>query len=53
MLDTTSLIVEGVAIPDSKLAREITEVVQDTVTQRGLRFSEQNFRIDKWSVCRG
>ena len=32
MLDTTSLIVEGVAIPDSKLAREITEVVQDTVT---------------------
>ena len=32
MLDTTSLIVEEVAIPDSKLAREITEVVQDTVT---------------------
>jgi len=32
MLDTTSFIVEGVAIPDSKLAREITEVVQDTVT---------------------
>ena len=27
-----SLIVEGVAIPDSKLAREITEVVRDTVT---------------------
>jgi len=25
-----SLIVEGVAIPDSKLAREITEVVRDT-----------------------
>jgi len=32
MLDTTSFIVEGVAIPDSKLAREITEVVRDTVT---------------------
>ena len=32
MLDTTSFIVEGVVIPDSKLAREITEVVQDTVT---------------------
>ena len=27
-----SLIIERVAIPDSKLAREITEVVQDTVT---------------------
>jgi hypothetical protein len=27
MLNTMSLIVEGVAIPDSKLAREITEVV--------------------------
>jgi HD domain len=27
-----SLIVEGMAIPDSKLAREITEVVRDTVT---------------------
>ena len=27
-----SSIVEGVAIPDSKLAREITEVVRDTVT---------------------
>ena len=27
-----SLIVEGVAIPDSKLAREITEVVRDTAT---------------------
>jgi HD superfamily phosphodiesterase len=27
-----SLTVEGVMIPDSKLAREITEVVQDTVT---------------------
>ena len=27
-----SLIVEGVAIPDSKLAHEITEVVRDTVT---------------------
>jgi HD superfamily phosphodiesterase len=27
---TMSLIVEGVAIPDSKLAREITEVVRDT-----------------------
>jgi HD superfamily phosphodiesterase len=27
-----SLSVEGVAIPDSKLAREITEVVRDTVT---------------------
>jgi HD superfamily phosphodiesterase len=27
-----SLTVEGVAIPDSKLAREITEVVRDTVT---------------------
>ena len=26
------LIVGGVAIPDSKLAREITEVVQETVT---------------------
>ena len=32
MLDTTSLIVEGMAIPDSKLAREITKAVQDTVT---------------------
>jgi hypothetical protein len=31
MLNTMSLIVEGVAIPDSKLAREITEVVRDTV----------------------
>jgi HD superfamily phosphodiesterase len=29
---TMSLIVEGVAIPDSKLAREITEVVRDTET---------------------
>src|ERR1700737_2688593 len=28
--NTMSLIVEGVAIPDSKLAREITEVVRDT-----------------------
>jgi HD superfamily phosphodiesterase len=27
-----SLIVEGIAIPDSKLAREITEVVRDTVS---------------------
>ena len=27
-----SLIVEGVSIPDSKLAREITEVVRDTAT---------------------
>jgi HD superfamily phosphodiesterase len=27
-----SLLVKGVAIPDSKLAREITEVVRDTVT---------------------
>ena len=27
-----SLIVEGVSIPDSKLAREITEVVRDTET---------------------
>ena len=32
MEKTLALIVEGVAIPDSKLAREITEVVQDTVT---------------------
>jgi hypothetical protein len=26
------LIVEGVSIPDSKLAQEITELVRDTVT---------------------
>jgi HD superfamily phosphodiesterase len=32
MLNTVSLVVEGAAIPDSKLAREITEVVRDTVT---------------------
>ena len=32
MLDTTSFIVEGGVIPDSKLAREITEVVRDTET---------------------
>jgi HD superfamily phosphodiesterase len=30
--NTMSLIVEGVAIPDSKLALEITEVVRDTET---------------------
>jgi hypothetical protein len=30
--NSMSLIVEGVAVPDSKLAREITEVVRDTVT---------------------
>jgi hypothetical protein len=30
--NTMSLIVKGVAIPDSKLAREITEVVRDTAT---------------------
>src|SRR3954447_627563 len=27
-----SLVVEGVVVPDSKLAREIAEVVRDTVT---------------------
>ena len=32
MEKTLALIVEGVAIPDSKLAREITEVVRDTET---------------------
>src|SRR6202030_2713331 len=31
-VNTMSLMVEGVAIPDSKLAREITEVVRDTAT---------------------
>ena len=32
MLNTVSLVAEGAAIPDSKLASEITELVRDTVT---------------------
>jgi hypothetical protein len=45
-----SLTVEGIAIPDSKLAREITEVVRDTVTP--LLFHHSS-RVFYWGALTG